>query len=226
MRFKLGYPKRLLQQDGMCQAIGDMRKNPSQARAKTTVDTIFEATARIVEGAELGPLTTNHIAERAGYSVGTLYCYFPNKQSLLRSMALQEMRRQESRLMTALQSLQPDQGDAEIVRLVIRAALRPFASRNRLRLGLMRLLASDAAIADAARGAQDQVLDAMLNALLSRQAIPCLLAPHARFILLSSVSGTIQAAANERPDLFESQEFDDRLVSMVLDFVTRSTPFA
>jgi AcrR family transcriptional regulator len=59
------------------------RKIPVQARAAVTVEAIFEATIQVLlsQGAER--LTTTRVAERAGVSVGTLYQYFPNKQSLL-----------------------------------------------------------------------------------------------------------------------------------------------
>jgi AcrR family transcriptional regulator len=59
------------------------RKTPVQTRAAVTVGAISEATIQILlkEGAHR--LTTTRVAERAGVSVGTLYQYYPNKQSLL-----------------------------------------------------------------------------------------------------------------------------------------------
>ena len=59
------------------------RKTPVQARSTVTVDAIFEATIQVllIHGADR--LTTTRVAERAGVSVGTLYQYYPNKQSLL-----------------------------------------------------------------------------------------------------------------------------------------------
>jgi AcrR family transcriptional regulator len=59
------------------------RKKPVQARATATVDAISEATIQILLGVGAERLTTTRVAERAGVSVGTLYQYFPNKQSLL-----------------------------------------------------------------------------------------------------------------------------------------------
>ncbi|MCF6369697.1 TetR/AcrR family transcriptional regulator [Rhizobium halophilum] len=48
-----------------------------------TVDAIFEATVQVLLTQGLDQLTTTRVAARAGVSVGTLYQYFPNKQSLL-----------------------------------------------------------------------------------------------------------------------------------------------
>src|ERR1700729_4619137 len=59
------------------------RKTPLQARSTVTVEAISEAAIQVLlrHGAER--LTTTRVADRAGVSVGTLYQYYPNKQSLL-----------------------------------------------------------------------------------------------------------------------------------------------
>src|SRR5579859_6301141 len=59
------------------------RKTPVQARAEATVGAISEAAIQILLSHGLDRLTTTRVAERAGVSVGTLYQYYPNKQSLL-----------------------------------------------------------------------------------------------------------------------------------------------
>ena len=59
------------------------RKTPIQARSTLTVEAISEATIQVLLGQGTDRLTTTRVAERAGVSVGTLYQYFPNKQSLL-----------------------------------------------------------------------------------------------------------------------------------------------
>jgi AcrR family transcriptional regulator len=61
------------------------RKQPAQDRAKETVKVILEAAAQIFSE-EGYSATTNRIAERAGVSIGSLYQYFPNKESLLSSL--------------------------------------------------------------------------------------------------------------------------------------------
>lgn len=58
------------------------RKQPTQARAQSTVDAIFEATIQVLVTDGPRRLTTSRVAERAGVSVGTLYQYFPHKQAL------------------------------------------------------------------------------------------------------------------------------------------------
>lgn len=59
------------------------RKKPVQDRSTVTCDAIFEATIQVLLAMGPEQLTTTKVADRAGVSVGTLYQYFGNKQSLL-----------------------------------------------------------------------------------------------------------------------------------------------
>ena len=59
------------------------RKTPIQARSAITVEAITEATIQVLLSHGAERLTTTRVADRAGVSVGTLYQYYPNKQSLL-----------------------------------------------------------------------------------------------------------------------------------------------
>ncbi|MCZ6853182.1 MAG: TetR/AcrR family transcriptional regulator [Gammaproteobacteria bacterium] len=61
----------------------DPRKRPRQARAAATFDAILEAAARILEKDGIESVNTNAVAELAGVSVGSLYQYFPTKESIL-----------------------------------------------------------------------------------------------------------------------------------------------
>ena len=59
------------------------RKKPLQERSRKTVEVILDAAAQVFTEKGFSGGTTNHIAERAGVSIGSLYQYFPNKDSIL-----------------------------------------------------------------------------------------------------------------------------------------------
>jgi AcrR family transcriptional regulator len=59
------------------------RKSPVQARSGQTVEAILAAAARVLIRDGAPGFTTNKVAERAGVSIGSLYQYFPNKESIL-----------------------------------------------------------------------------------------------------------------------------------------------
>ena len=60
-----------------------LRKKPKQTRSKLMVDNILEASIRVLKQYPYHQFTTNRVAEAAGISIGSLYQYFPNKQSIL-----------------------------------------------------------------------------------------------------------------------------------------------
>ena len=62
------------------------RRKPSQQRSKQVVEALIEATGQVIAERGLGQATTNHIAARAGVSVGSLYQYFANKEELLAAL--------------------------------------------------------------------------------------------------------------------------------------------
>jgi AcrR family transcriptional regulator len=193
------------------------RRIPVQKRSEETVGYLYEAVARILEQGSDGRLTTNHIAETAGVSIGTLYGYFPDKSALLNSMATWEMARQQEQLQRSLNNSLPGETPDALVRYVIRAALRPFAARATVRRRLMQLLLHDTAILDAARGAQQQVLMSLISALARRWPDRVIdLSENAQYTTAAAIIGAVHIVATERPEYFETQEFEDEIVDIVV----------
>ncbi len=58
-------------------------KEPKQQRAKIKVAKVLDSAKRLLVFHGLEKLTTNHIAKDSGVSVGSIYQYFPNKQSII-----------------------------------------------------------------------------------------------------------------------------------------------
>lgn len=71
-------------------AHAEPRKRPSQARSVAAVAAMVETAARIIEVRGWAALTTNHVAELSGVSIGSLYQYFPSKEALLAELVRRE----------------------------------------------------------------------------------------------------------------------------------------
>jgi AcrR family transcriptional regulator len=63
-----------------------MKKQPQQARSRSTVNAILESAARILARHGWAEFTTNAVAEAAGVGIGSLYQYFPNKMAIVDSI--------------------------------------------------------------------------------------------------------------------------------------------
>ena len=62
------------------------RKLPTQSRSRATYDAILKATAQVLAREGIDSLNTNRVAEVAGVSIGSLYQYFPNKESMMQAL--------------------------------------------------------------------------------------------------------------------------------------------
>jgi AcrR family transcriptional regulator len=97
------------------------------------VEQILQAAARVFEERGYARGTTNHIARRAGVSVGTLYQYFRDKDAILVALALGHME-EGAALLEALLDAQPaDPGDLDaFLERVVRAMLALHTHAPRL----------------------------------------------------------------------------------------------
>lgn len=111
------------------------RKTPLQARAEVTVEAIFEATIQILLSHGADRLTTTRVAERAGVSVGTLYQYFPNKQSLLFAV-LEEHLKKVAEAVEAACDQARHKPMAEMIRQVVEAFVNTKMERMDISMAL------------------------------------------------------------------------------------------
>ena len=96
------------------------RKSPSQERSRQTVERILDAAARIFHEQGYTGATTNHIADEAGLSIGSLYQYFPNKDALLAALTKRHITTTTSSLAAMIGKLPRDSGFDVILRAVVR----------------------------------------------------------------------------------------------------------
>ncbi len=99
------------------------RKRPSQARSKATVEALVEGAARVLVEDGYAKASTNRIAKVAGVSVGSLYQYFPNKESLI----LAVVDRHLAQVGQVVSGLSVELGDAPI-KEAVRATIRALAA--------------------------------------------------------------------------------------------------
>lgn len=73
-------------------------KKPKQKRSKVTVDSILEASRIVIKKSGLEKFNTNYVAEVAGVSIGSLYQYFKNKESILELLLQKELEKNREAL--------------------------------------------------------------------------------------------------------------------------------
>ncbi|MDD0810183.1 TetR/AcrR family transcriptional regulator [Curvibacter sp. RS43] len=192
------------------------RRQPTQERAQRTIEAIFEATAQIVEADGDAALTTNKVAQRAGFSIGTLYQYFPSKEAILLAMIQRERRRVMDRLQAMMQaSVAQRRPVQEVLAELVHLLVESFGSGPRSRRAMIRLawrLDHHDDITQALREASER----NTLALIALQD-PSLRAPDPAlmFVATRAVMGVIRSASLEDSPLLGTPAFEAELVRMV-----------
>jgi AcrR family transcriptional regulator len=196
------------------------RKQPMQARSKTMVESILRATARILVREGYAALTTNGVAEEAGASVGSLYQYFPSKESLVAALldrhiedTLGPLRRE----LPALSLLPIEQAVPRFVELMIAThQIEPELHRVFVeqlpRIG--DFVKIDSGSAEAQR---------LARAYLAAHAAELTPDDHelTAFMLVHSVEAMTHAAVSTRPDLLKQPYFVSEIAAMIIAYLKR-----
>ncbi|HYI97583.1 MAG TPA: TetR/AcrR family transcriptional regulator [Bryobacteraceae bacterium] len=68
-----------------------VRRTPVQERSNETVHQILKAASELLATEPMDQLTTSRVAQAAGVSVGGLYRFFPDKQSIIDAIAVKHV---------------------------------------------------------------------------------------------------------------------------------------
>jgi len=203
----------------MTKPIDSYRKLPKQARSQATVETILEATSRILQTDGERALTTNAIARLAGISIGTLYQYFPDKNAILITLAQQELAITDKAVSAGFAMTAETGVKADPVRAGIRALLTGFKGRQRARKALI-----EALIVNGLADELTRPVDNVMREILAAQAqggntgMPAM-KPVTAYVMTRAVIGTLRAALMEQSAYLGTAEFEDELVKLVRAFL-------
>ncbi len=108
------------------------RKKPTQLRAQETVNSILIATAHILETEGYEGANTNQIAKVAGISIGSLYQYFQNKESVIATLIERYMDTQKKLVMDRITQLGDNSDLPAITQELVLALMESRSLRPRL----------------------------------------------------------------------------------------------
>lgn len=99
------------------------KKQGLQKRAQVTRDAILKASIRILEDLGMQSFNTNKIAEYTGISVGSLYQYFPNKESILEELVRNAIDQRVNNVKELLKKTTKEMSAKDVVSKLIEAAM-------------------------------------------------------------------------------------------------------
>lgn len=190
------------------------RKRPRQARSRATVDSVLEATARVLVKRGFDGLTTNLVADEAGVSIGSLYQYFPNKAALVGALIEKHVDAMQSLALAELTRV-AQLPMPEAIRSVIDAMIRAHAVSPELH----RVLTEQ--VPRVGRMAKLREIEAITHRMVagllaSRKAELAIEDPDmAAFVLVSAIEAITHRAALFAPELLRDPRLVDETCAMV-----------
>lgn len=182
------------------------------------VAALVEATARVLKEDGYAAATTNRIAEVAGVSVGSLYQYFPNRESLIYALASQHAEEMLGLLAGVIEV-----ADAPIpiaIRAFVRAMIEAHSGDPEVHQALLEQTLSVGL--EHFLHFQNQAVDRVALWLMVRQAeldVPDVRT--AAWMLVVTGQSIIHAALLEDPAKLEDVAFEDALVTMLSRYILR-----
>ena len=88
------------------------RRSPVQLRSHQTVQRVLDATGALLGQVPLEEVTTTRIASEAGLSIGALYRFFPDKQTIIDAIAVRHVEQFKAQLeSTVMKALERQMAD-------------------------------------------------------------------------------------------------------------------
>jgi len=186
------------------------RRTPRQARAEAKIEAILDAAFQLLEADGVERLTTNHVAERAGVSIGTLYQYFGGKQDVLAALA----QRRAAAVRDAIARTVIERPDLGSVRTIVRALMNGVEGSPATRQVLL-----DALFRQSRDGMLLHHHQAFLAAIAGKARLEVELTPETAFVLTHAVIGLLRAAAAEPELNLDPEALEDELVRLMEAYV-------
>lgn len=189
------------------------RKQPTQDRARATMDVILQAAAYILEYEGWTRFTTNRVAEKAGVNIASLYQYFPNKQALVE--ALRRIHVEQSR-----QAVIAASADATCP---LSAMVRAVLAAHRVSPALHRVFTEELprqALSQGGECLDDPELTDLIRPHFGNTPSPDL----AMFVARTAMHAVIHEAVCHHPEYLSHPQFESELVRLLRAYLGEPAP--
>ena len=195
------------------------RRIPAQQRAKFTVNIIKEAATHILVEQGYEKFTTNKVATRGGVSIGSLYQYFPSKESLIAAIKQDHFIELRQLMLTAYESTLHKPLE-EAVRQFVLAAINGHLIAPELHRILSHDLPTIPTKEDNNEKDSIRLLVIQLFEQRKGEIRDDLNIPLAAKMITKTVEHLAHEAVLFEPELFEIGDFSEELVLFILSYLT------
>ena len=199
-------------------------RTPRQERSRHTVECVLAAAAHVFAQQGYANTTTNHIAARAGVSIGSLYQYFPSKDAVLMALAERHVERAFAVVMEQVRAKR-----AAPIPEFLRVLVDTMVAAHEMEPRLHRVIFEEASLDERFRRRLDE-LDARAMTVArelidERSAELAVQNPEmASFIVVQVLEGLTHAMVMRHPKVLRTPEFRDEFVRLLEAYLIGATP--
>ncbi len=198
------------------------RRAPRQGRSKSLVEAILTAATRLLATTPLERLSTTRIADRAGVSVGSLYQYFTDRDSIVFGL-VERFLRENSEAVLARVERESDGTLRGVIGAGVAAFVDLHARERRMVAALLPLIPMFQRtpflrhVIEHARGHVRRALEERHGAELRDGDMELM-----SYIASRAVEQVVLVTAAERPELLDEPRFRDELTLLAARYLSRA----
>jgi len=193
-------------------------KKPAQERSRLTVRSILEASVQILMRTRKDGLNTRQVAERAGVSVGSLYQYFKGSDSILETLANEQIDR-DIRNIRETFTRTPGSAEARLHAMFRRviaehrhnSPVRAVFFRKAFQLGISEM------VLEKLEAISQEIFAELKTSLPLR---PDLDEPLATHLLSRALFGIVQSVVMEAKELHDPEKYASEMTRMLVRYLT------
>ncbi len=178
-------------------------KAPTQERSRHTVSTILDACSRILIREGFFGVTTDKIAKEASVSIGSLYQFFGNKESVVSAVIHNLLDQDKQYILRRFKELDVDRLPIDQkVRTLINVGMEAYQNNNELRAKLqnIQMYLTDADYLKSTVKAYEEIVCRLLPAKSGRDI------NIVAYVFVTAFTGLMDKAVTDHPDLSKNQE--------------------
>ncbi len=204
----------------MTKARYNLKKQPLQKRAKFTVGVIKEAAAHILKAHGYHDFTTNRVAEKAGVSIGSLYQYFPSKESLIAEIKRDHFNELRELVKNAYERTKNDE-----LSVIVGACVEASIDAHRIDPELHSVLSSDLSHFDIKEDdhSEDSIRTTIEHLLMAHrfQLRANLNIPLAAQLTYKVIEAMVHDTVLYNPQFLDDKDFVDEVTKMVMAYLLK-----
>lgn len=192
-------------------------KSPTQERSRQTVATILEACSKILIREGFFGVTTDKIAKEAGVSIGSLYQFFGNKESVVSAVIHNMFKTDHEFIISRVPEIERLNSLEDKVRRLIDIGIEVYTRNAELRSKLQNIqtyLTDETFYQSTMRSYQEMVLRHI-------PPQPGRDVQRVAYVLVTSFVGLMDRAVLEIPNLAQDQSFKDEAYRLFYNYLAK-----